>query len=150
MKYAIAFVLALGLSTTTFAADTECEAVTFETVEVDGVDKRMGRFHSAGPVIDSLYDDAPGFVDLINDEPVVAIVCTRENLLPTLRDLPIIKTGLSFSLSQDFDSPDSGLLTITDNGKDYVADYTGPDALAPNADELSDVMSIFNLQRLAQ
>lgn len=138
------------LSSPATAAEQSCEVVTFETVTTDGVDKRVGKFHDGGPVLDTLYDDKDGFLSFVNGEPIVAILCEREDLLPRLRDLPIVKTGWSFSLSQDFDAPDSGLLTIVDNGDAYTADYVGPDALGPDKADLADVMDIFNLQRLTE
>ena len=111
---------------------------------------RTAKFHDAGKFVDSVYDGEKGFQTKIDGSAILAVMCTRKSLLPTLRDLPLIKTGLPLSLSQDFDSPKSGLLTLYDDGTAYKADYTGPDDLAPNAKKLDSVMEIINLQRLAQ
>lgn len=147
MRFILTVVVIAALSVPAFAADENCEVVTLpKTVE----SKTLGEaaFHDAKIFLDSLYDTAPETVMTIADAPILAVMCTRETLLPTMRDLPIIQTGLPFSLSQNFDSPASGLLTIYDDGTAYRADYTGDPALGPDAAELKDLMEIFNLQRL--
>lgn len=129
-----------------------CEIVTMKLNLSNAAqeDARIVQFHDAEQFVESVYDDKDGFVREIEGNAILAVMCTRDSLIPTLRDLPLIKTGLPLSLSQNFDSPESGLLTLYDDGAAYKADYSGPDSLAPNAAELNNVMEIFNFQRLTK
>lgn len=154
-KYSAAFIIALTLGSigpAAYADDTGCEVVTMNLTVTDKTEDnvRTAKFHDATKFIDSVYDDIDGHVKEIDGLAVLAVMCQRISLLPQLRDLPLIKTGLPLSLSQDFDSPDSGLLTVYDDGTAYKVDYTGPEALAPDADKLKDVMEVINLQRLTK
>ena len=154
MKKTALFITCFFIAPTANANDIadSCEVVTME-LNVSNTTQdnaRAAKFHTSENIIESIYDDKDGFITAIDGNPVLAMLCTRESLVPTMRDLPLIKTGLPLSLSQDFDNPISGLLTIYDDGTAYKADYTGPDSLAPNASELNDVMEIFNFQRLTK
>ena len=64
-----------------------------------------------------------------------------------MRDLPILQTGLPLSLSQDFDSSTSGLLTLYDAGTDFKAEYSGPDLSPEDEDKLRSTLEIFNFQK---
>lgn len=148
MKPILSLALIAALATPALA-DENCEIVTLPK---GAASKSRGeaKFHDAKIFLDSLYDDEPETVTTVEDAPILAVMCKRETLLPTMRDLPIIKTGLPFSLSQNFDSPTSGLLMIYDDGTAYRAEYTGEPALGPDAATLKDVMEIFNFQRLTE
>lgn len=148
MKPILFLALIAALATPALAAD-DCEVVTLPK---GAGSKTLGeaKFHDAKIFLDSLYDDELETVTTVEDAPILAVMCTRKALLPTMRDLPIIKTGLPFSLSQNFDSPASGLLTIYDDGTVYRAEYTGDPALGPDAATLKDVMEIFNFQPLTE
>ncbi|WP_371396383.1 hypothetical protein [Fretibacter rubidus] len=145
------FILALTVGTAALADDS-CEIVTMDlTVSEKTEDNvRTAKFHDAKDFIDSVYDDTEGHIKEVDGKAVLAVMCERDTLLPQLRDLPLIKTGLPLSLSQDFDSTESGLLTVYDDGTAYRTDYTGPETLAPDTQKLKDVMEIINLQRLTK
>jgi len=144
--------LSLGLISVTAIAQAQtskCELVTMETINT-AESIGAAQFHDGTDFIERLYAGEDISDKTINGTPIRAILCQREDLLPTMRDLPLIKTGLPLSLSQDFDSPNSGLLMVMDNGTDYVAEYSGSENKSPDAEKLKDVMEIFNFQRLAK
>jgi len=107
-----------------------------------------GQFADAGAYLDSVYDgNHDGHMSRFGELPIRGVMCKRENLVPTMRDLPLLKTGLPLSLSQDFDSSTSGLLTLYDAGADFKAEYSGP-PLSPNDEKkLRDTLEIFNFQK---
>ena len=131
------------------AQTSNCELVTMETISA-AESIGAAKFHDASDFIARLYKGEDTLDKTVNGQPVRAVLCQRDSLLPTLRDLPLIKTGLPLSLSQDFDSPNSGLLMIMDTGESYAAEYTGKPEQGPDPKKLKDVMEIFNLQRLAK
>jgi len=107
-----------------------------------------GQFVDAGAFIESVYDgNDDGHMLMFGDLPIRAVMCTRENLVPTMRDLPLLKTGLPLSLSQDFDSSTSGLLTLYDAGADFKAEYSGPPLSPEDEKRLRDTLEIFNFQK---
>ncbi len=108
------------------------------------------QFARAGAFMNSVYDEEKGHLSAVAETPVRAVMCTRRTLIPTLRDLPILQTGLPFAISEDFDSASSGLLTIYDTGKEFKAEYSGPKLSPQSEKELRDTLEIFNLQKFAQ
>jgi len=109
-----------------------------------------GQFSGAAQFFESVYDEIPGHIETLAGLPVRAIICRRDNLVPTMRDLPLLKTGLPLSLSQDFDSTTSGLLTLYDAGTDFKAEYSGPELSPEDRKSLGDTLEIFNLQKFIQ
>lgn len=148
-RTAAVLLLTLAMTSSAMAAQ-DCEVITLDNEKTTKAEVEDARFHNGSAFIESLYDEAPTRITEVDGAPIVAVMCKRNDLLPTLRDLPIIQTGLPFSLSQDFDSAESGLLTIFDDGTAYRAAYTGPPALGPDSNALDNVMEIFNFQRLTQ
>ncbi len=125
------------------AQSSDCEIVLMPI----GGSASDGQFSEAAQFFESVYDAVPGHMETLADMPVRAILCRRDNLVPTMRDLPLLKTGLPLSLSQDFDSTTSGLLTLYDAGPDFKAEYSGPELSADDKKTLRDTLEIFNLQK---
>lgn len=125
------------------AMDNACEAVILSPLS-EGSD--VASYRSAETVLTSIYDDATEVVLTIDGDPVRAIMCTRDDVIPTLRDFPILKAGLPLSLSTNFDASDSAFLTILYQDGKFEHIYKGPDLFDDQKAALKDVMEIFNLQ----
>lgn len=146
MSYKMSVLFAVSLASTALpvAAQTStCEIVLMP----QGGLVADGQFADATAFLDSVYDGEDGHVKTLGDLPIRAVMCQRDNLVPTMRDLPLLKTGLPLSLSQDFDSRASGLLTLYDAGADFKAEYSGPDLLPDDEKRLRDTLEIFNFQK---
>ncbi len=125
-------------------ANTSCEIVLMPND--GGVED--GQFADADAFLESVYDgNNDGHMTMFGELPIRAVMCQRENLVPTMRDLPLLKTGLPLSLSQDFDSSMSGLLTLYDAGADFKAEYSGPSLSPEDEKKLRDTLEIFNFQK---
>lgn len=136
-----------GLSVLPAQAQTsECELVLMP----NGGAASEGQFSDASAFLDSVYDDAAAPITAVAGLPVRAVMCRRSDIIPTLRDYPILKTGAVLSISQDFDSKDSGLLLIFDAGGEYKAEYSGPPLTPDSETKLRNALEIFNLQKLAE
>lgn len=136
-------VLIWGISASASAQSSNCEIVL---MPLDG-SAAEGTFADAEGFLDSVYDGEEGHLSSVTDIPIRAVMCERGTLVPTMRDLPILKTGLPLSLSQDFDSNSSGLLTLYDAGKDFKAEYSGPKLSEDDEKELRSTLEIFNFQK---
>lgn len=136
-------VLIWGVSASASAQSSNCEIVLMPL----GGSAEEGTFADAEGFLDSVYDGEEGHLSSVADIPIRAVMCERGTLVPTMRDLPILKTGLPLSLSQDFDSNTSGLLTLYDAGKDFKAEYSGPKLSEDDEKKLRSTLEIFNFQK---
>ena len=136
-------VLIWGVSASASAQSSNCEIVLMPL----GGSAAEGTFADAEGFLDSVYDGEEGHLSSVADVPIRAVMCERGTLVPTMRDLPILKTGLPLSLSQDFDSNTSGLLTLYDAGKDFKAEYSGPKLSEDDEKKLRSTLEIFNFQK---
>ncbi len=136
-------VLLLGFALPSVAQSYVCEIALMP----EGGTTSDGQFADASIFLESVYDDEEGHLETSFDIPIRAVMCQREDLIPTMRDLPILQTGLPLSLSQDFDSTTSGLLTLYDAGADFKAEYSGPDLSPEDEDKLRSTLEIFNFQK---
>ena len=125
------------------AQDSACE-IALMPIEGRSAD---AQFADAGAFLDSVYDGRDGHLKTLAGMPVRAVLCRRDDLIPTMRDLPVLKTGMPLSLSQDFDSTTSGLLTLYDAGADFKAEYSGPPLSPEQQKRLRDTLEIFNFQK---
>jgi len=139
--FAAAFASAMAVPAS--AQSSECEIVL---MPMDGR-AADGQFSDASTFLDSVYDGDEVHMESVGDLPVRAIMCRRDDLVPTMRDLPILKTGLPLSISQNFDSPASALLTLYDAGADFKAEYSGPKLSPADEKRLRDTLEIFNFQK---
>ena len=132
-----------------WAEEQSCEVIVVADVEGESQEALLAasKFLPADDFIQSVYDDEDGHMTTVDDLPIRAVMCRRDNIIPTLRDAPLLQTGLSLSLSQNFDSADSGLLTVYDDGKAFKSQYSGPPLTETQEAALADVLNIFDLQR---
>jgi len=125
------------------ASDTQCEIVLIERVE-DGAN--IARFHPADAFLDSVYDAEEGYIKRVDDNAINGVLCERANVIPTLRDFPVLATGIPLSLSEDFDTPDSRLITLYYDGEGFTHVYKGEPLSDTDQASLADTLEIFNLQ----
>jgi len=119
-----AFILSSGVSSAAWADNVaHCEIVLLETVENESGEgeAQIASYRPAATFLASLYDEEEGHMTHINDHPIRAVLCKRNNVIPAKSDYDIIATGIPFGLSQDFDSPDTDSLTLI--WKEQVLDY---------------------------
>ncbi|PHR57201.1 MAG: hypothetical protein COA43_12505 [Robiginitomaculum sp.] len=111
----------------------DCEIVVMapiENISKDGVKDKgpvpiMATFMPANKFIFSVLDAKQGHLEAVGGYPIRALMCTRENVVPTQLDMKFVRTGIPLHLSQDFDSHKSALLSIRKLGGKYVHEYSG-------------------------
>lgn len=96
----------------------------------------VARFYPAADFIFSVFSGEKGPMREVDGQPIRAVMCTRNNVIPTEFDLKIIRTGIPLHLSQNFDSSDSSLLSIRKQDGVYVHTYSGADLAAENKEVL--------------
>jgi len=124
-----------------------CEVVMIDEIkEGDRVGARVQMFAPAVDVIASIYDDEDGHMTEIEGRKVQVILCERGDVIPTLRDFPILATGIPFALSTDFEANDSRSITVFFKEGKFKHIYKGPELPEEEQNKLDDAMSVFNLQ----
>lgn len=151
MKLRAFFLLGtLILSAPLAAADNiaACEVLIAERIEDEatGGSALISSYRPAGEFMSTVYDDEPGHLREIDGHNIRAVLCERKSAVPSLRDYPILETGIPLSLSQNFDSARSDVVIIRFKDGEFRASYTGPGLTAQTQDELDDVLEVFNLQ----
>ncbi len=104
----------------------------------------IAEFLPAFDFIFSVFDDEPGHLTMVDGRPIKALMCTRTHLVPTRFDELLIKTGIPFYVSPNFDAPDSALMAISKVDDVYVHDYLGPPLSAEDADILTARLEALN------
>ncbi len=125
-----------------------CEVVLMEPVLKDGIDTgaKMASFRPAVAFMSSVYDDEDGVLKTLDGYDIRGVMCERRYVIPTLRDFPILATGLPLAMSENFDSPDSRLMTTFYKDSEFQYTYQGPPLSPSEEAKLKDVIDIFNLQ----
>ncbi len=106
----------------------------------------MQSFAPAAEVIASVYDSEDGRVEDIDGRRIQAILCERRNVIPTLRDFPILKAGIPLALSTDFEAADSRSVTVFFKDGEFHHVYKGAELTEDEQAKLDDAMEVFNLQ----
>lgn len=110
------FALALGATASNaYAAETSnCELLLVQIIQSpDGKgEAQVPSYVPAEEFMATLTDDKPGHMTEYLGHKIQAIMCRRNDILPTQEDYTILATGLPFILSQDFDSSDTDSLTL--------------------------------------
>jgi len=84
-------------------------------------------FLPADDFIFSVFKPDSDPIKKIDGNVIRGLMCTRSNVVPTEFDLKLIKTGVPLYLSQNFDSTDSSLMSISSREGKYTYMYDGPD-----------------------
>jgi len=110
------------------ATPSHCEVVvSSEVVDAEGGRMTVASYRPAEMFLSGVYDANVPLSVKDDDEMIRGLICVRNDLVPTEKDYAVLATGVPLSLSQDFDSADSDILTVYfDNGvfaHKYVSDY---------------------------
>ncbi|NNE58437.1 MAG: hypothetical protein HKN36_10035 [Hellea sp.] len=126
----------------------DCEVFLRQPVMLDGEETGafMDTYVPATDFIASIYDEEDGYITDIEDQPIKALFCTRQSVMPTLRDFPLVATGIPFVVSTDFDAAESKIVTIYYKEGKFHQVYKGPELSKKDQAKLDDAMNIFNLQ----
>lgn len=120
-----------------------CEIVLVEPIGEGG---SLASYRPADEFLHSVFDDQDGYLKTVDTLQIRAVMCTRPLILPTIRDFPIVATGVQFSISNDFDSSESRLITVYYSRGAFRYKYTGPDLSFAQELALKDRIDIYNLQ----
>ena len=116
-----------------------CEIVVMQAVEPpkheeDGLKitqleqpAMIATFYPAEDFLFSVFDTSKEFISTVDGHPIRAVMCRRNHIIPTEFDLKIIRTDIPLHLSQNFDSPDSSLLSVHKKDDLYAYQYMGTD-----------------------
>lgn len=134
---ALLFTFSFGLVPTASlaVASNGCEVVvSSEVVDGDGGRMTVASYQPADRFLSGIYDAKVQLTLKEDGAPIQGLICVRNDLVPTEKDYAILATGVPLSLSQDFDSADSDILTVYfDGGKfahKYTSDYPMSDEFA--------------------
>ena len=107
--------IVFGLAPAAMAGNVaHCEVLLVDIIE-DEETKNQTQVASYRPAVNfiaSVYDDEPDHLTEIDGHAIRALLCRRNNVIPSETDYPMIATGVPFIASQDFDSPDTDSLTV--------------------------------------
>jgi len=139
MRYLIpTLALAVLISAPALADDNvaNCEVVVLASTDPDVKEDaqkdakketaQIAAFLPAGDFIFSVFGNKPHMTE-IDGKPIRAVMCTRASVVPSEFDLEMIRTGIPFYLSPDFDSKDSAFLGVSKTEDNYTYSYAGPD-----------------------
>lgn len=114
MRAALALMTALCLPTTALAGNLDrCEIVVVnEVIDEFGGSMTVASYRPADPFLAGVYDPDVPLITKDEGHAIRGVICVRNDLVPTDQDYPLLATGIPLSLSQDFDSGDSDILTI--------------------------------------
>lgn len=137
MKHIIpALLLFMCVSAPALADDNiaNCELVVLQVIDPESEDQTdpVATFLPAGGFIFSVFGAKP-HMDAVDGKPIRAVMCTRASVVPSEFDLKMIRTGIPFYLSPDFDSKDSAFLSVGKTEDGYTYSYAGPDLSAEDA-----------------
>jgi hypothetical protein len=115
----------LGLHAPAYADGFErCEIVVAKTViEPEGGQMTVASYRPADDFLMAAKTAEPLTTDAEGSK-IRGLICVRNDLVPTEADYPVLATGIPLSLSQDFDSADSDILTIYFDGSAFSYRYT--------------------------
>ncbi len=91
-----------------------CEVLFMQVIadkDMNG-EAQVATYGPAIQYISSVYDDEDGHITEVAGQPIRALMCSRNDVLPTKTDYALMATGIPFILSQDFDSSETDSLTI--------------------------------------
>ena len=112
----IAAALTFGFAPTAWADNVaHCEVLLMKIIadENGGGEAQIASYRPAVNFLASLYDeDTESHMTEVDNFPIRAVLCRRNNVIPAPTDYNIMATGIPFILSQDFDSTETDSLTV--------------------------------------
>jgi len=145
-KIWIALGLLIGTTPTAWADNVaHCEILLTQTIaDADGNgEAQIASYRPAVNFLSSLYDeDKDSHMTEVDNFPIQAVLCRRNDVIPAKADYNILATGIPFILSQDFDQSETDILTAYWKDGAFKYDYKG----FPLSDEAQKVL----VKRLAE
>lgn len=90
-----------------------CElVVSSDVIDADGGRMTVASYRPANAFLSSVFDPDVPLALKVDGSLIRGIICVRNDLVPTETDYAVLATGVPLSLSQNFDSADSDILTI--------------------------------------
>jgi hypothetical protein len=90
-----------------------CEIVIMQYIEDEaGGGMDVASFRPATDFLLGVYDEETEISVTVDDKPIRALMCERNDLIPDEDDYAILATGVPFAISQDFDTNESDSLTL--------------------------------------
>ncbi|WP_427454351.1 hypothetical protein [Litorimonas sp. WD9-15] len=93
-------------------ADCEVLMMRFVADEAGNGGMQVSTYGPAEDYIASVYDDEDGHLKKLMGDPIRALLCERDDVIPVETDYALMATGIPFILSQDFDDTETDSLTI--------------------------------------
>jgi len=149
MRLIYSAVIALVFCGTAMAGNVaNCEIAVSKPVLLEGqkTGAHIQTYMLASDYIGSVYDDQDGHLTEIDQGKILALYCTRQDVIATLRDFPLMATGIPMALSTDFETKGTPLIYYFYADGAFRHVYEGPDMQPKQSARLTDAMEIFNLQ----
>jgi hypothetical protein len=103
----------------------QCEVVVSnEVVDAEGGRMTVASYQSAEPFLSGVFDPKVPLTLEVDGSLIRGIICVRNDLVPTEKDYAVLATGIPLSLSQNFDSADSDILTVYFRDGAFAHKYT--------------------------
>jgi len=146
------FVLALAISA--FAAPAFADNIADrELVLLQEIKHESGNggtpiasYRPADEFLAGLYSKEAEITTEIDGLKIRAVMCARNDVIPTKTDFEILATGIPFVLSQNFDSAKSDLMTYYFKDGEFRYQHKGPDMSKEALGDLKKRMAFFNKQ----
>ncbi len=104
---------------------TDPDETENDTLQAEQSLPMVATFLPADDFIYSVFSGKSEYLAEVDGKPIRAVMCTRSNVIPTEFDEKLIQTGIPLHLSQNFDSPDSALMSINMQDGKFVHNYSG-------------------------
>jgi len=137
------FTLALPAAADNIA---DCEIVLVETIEDESGNgsAQIASYRPAADFIASAYDDTQEIMTELDGLAIRALLCRRNDVIISETDFKLLASGVPFVLSQNFDSPDSDLLTYFFKDSQFQYTHKGQDLSKESLAILDAHMADFN------
>ena len=149
MRKLLVILMILAVTDTALAADVGiCEVVMIEKFPTDEKKGQafLQKFAPAGDFLTSVYADDDGHIASMDGQDIQAVLCERPNVIPTLRDFPILATGIPLAISDNFDAVDSQSVTLYFKKDKFHHVVKGRAMTEAEQAQLDNTMEVFNLQ----
>lgn len=117
----------------------QCEIVIMEDIaDEDGGNMAIASFRPADTFLGSVRDPEADLVLTDGGYAIRALMCMRNDLIPTESDYAVLATGVPLAISQDFDSTETDSLTIYFDDDAFRHKYA---SAYPMSDEFSELLT---------
>jgi len=124
-----------------------CEVLVIQTIadEEGAGEAKIATYAPAVNFLSSLYDeDTESHMTTIENLPIQAVLCRRNDVIPASTDYNILATGIPFILSQDLDSPETDMLTVFWKDEAFKYEYKGHPLSEESQDTLDTRLADFS------